>query len=242
MDIVNRQSYLDESYSPNMTTFGERLKEARKDRGLSQASLAKIVGLKQPTIAELESDGKGSSKAALIAKALGVSAVWLSEGKGDKKEKFDNVKVNLTLSISDSVDIPLLAAKGSMGDGNETPDPDLVVDVLRITRPWLDKTLTSVSDLTNLRFIHAMGDSMMPTFNDGDILLVDAGTASVTVDGVYVLSAHDRLFIKRVRRRLDGQFEISSDNISVKTVDVLNGDHEVQVKGRVVWVWNGKRV
>ena len=62
----------------------------------------------------------------------------------------------------------------------------------------------------------------------------------VDVDGVYVLSAHDRLFIKRVRQRLDGQFEVSSDNATVKTVDVLNGEHEIKVHGRVVWAWNGR--
>lgn len=143
---------------------------------------------------------------------------------------------------SESCDIPLLAAHASMGNGNENHDADLVIDVLRITKSWVSKTLNSVTRLNNLRFIHAIGDSMAPTFNDGDILLVDTGVNNVTSDSVYVLDAHNRLFIKRVRRRIDGTFEISSDNPSVKTVDVLNGNNEVMVKGRVVWVWNGKKV
>jgi transcriptional regulator with XRE-family HTH domain len=79
-----------------MSTFGERLREARKEKGLSQGALAKIVGVKQPTIAELESEGKGSSKAALIAKALGVSVLWLSEGRGAKIEsKYDSDKESI---------------------------------------------------------------------------------------------------------------------------------------------------
>jgi phage repressor protein C with HTH and peptisase S24 domain len=83
---------------------------------------------------------------------------------------------------------------------------------------------------------------MHPTFNDGDILMIDTGDKSVTADKIYVLQAHGRLFIKRVRQRIDGVFEISSDNPSVKTVDILNGDHEVEVKGRVLWVWNGRKL
>lgn len=151
-------------------------------------------------------------------------------------------KSSLSDYESNGLDIPLLAATGSMGNGNDSEDGDLVIDVLRVTKQWVHKTLPNVSKVSNLRFIHAMGDSMLPTFNDGDILLVDAGACSVSIDGVYVLDAHNRLFIKRVRRKMDGAYEISSDNPSVKTVDTLNGDHEVSIKGRVVWVWNGKRV
>lgn len=142
----------------------------------------------------------------------------------------------------DSLNIPLLSATGSMGNGHDNEHADLVIDVLRITKQWADKTLSNVSKISNLRFIHAIGDSMNPTFNDGDILLVDTGVKSITSDSVYVLDAHNRLFIKRVRGRMDGTFEISSDNPSVKTVDVLNGNNQVEIKGRVVWVWNGKRV
>lgn len=61
------------------------------------------------------------------------------------------------------------------------------------------------------------------------------------VDGVYVLQANGQLFIKRVTRRLDGVHEISSDNPTVRTVDVLNGSQPVRICGRVVYGWNGRR-
>ena len=35
---------------------------------------------------------------------------------------------------------------------------------------------------------------------------------------------------------------ISSDNATVKTVDVLNGDHRIDILGRVVWCWNGRKL
>lgn len=66
-------------------TIGERIKAARKDADLSQKELAAKVGIKQPTLSELER-GESSSSARLpaIAAALGVSALWLQTGKGPK--------------------------------------------------------------------------------------------------------------------------------------------------------------
>jgi len=140
------------------------------------------------------------------------------------------------------ISVPLLATSASMGPGAEQHD-DVVVGRLTLSPSWVSKTLRPLTKLENLRFIHGYGDSMEPTFVDGDILLVDAGSSDVKVDGIYVLEANDRLYIKRVRQRLDGSYEISSDNPTVKTVDVLtDGSAPVNVKGRVIWVWNGKKL
>ncbi len=119
-------------------------------------------------------------------------------------------------------------------------DEDVIAGQLSLNPNWVSNTLHP-SRQEALRFIHGYGDSMTPTFNSGDVLLVDTGILEVKIDGVYVLCAQNRLFIKRVRQRMDGVFEISSDNPVHKTVDLLNGNHNVRVLGRVIWVWNGRR-
>jgi len=143
---------------------------------------------------------------------------------------------------SDSHEITLMNAYGSMGEGNECQEEDAPVDLIRLKKDWVKEYIRPLTSPKNLYFIHALGDSMMPTLNHGDILLIDAGVKSADIDGVYALRAHKRLFIKRVRQRLDGSHEISSDNPTVKTVDVLNGEHEVEIIGKVVWIWNGRKV
>jgi len=85
---VNRHSIINLVHNIAMNTFGERLHYARKKRGLSQSALAKIVGIKQASVSELESEGKGSSKVYLLAKALKVNPLWLSEGKGEMDSDF----------------------------------------------------------------------------------------------------------------------------------------------------------
>lgn len=86
---------------------------------------------------------------------------------------------------------------------------------------------------------------MSPTFSDGDVLLVDTGLSArdpSSREGVYVLRVDGRNFIKRVTPTFDGKLQVTSDNPSSKTVQTLNGDHQVEVVGRVVWAWNGKRL
>lgn len=139
-----------------------------------------------------------------------------------------------------SVGVPMLAIAASMGRGEDQPPEDIITGTIALSSDWIAQQLRL--DPARLRFINGYGDSMSPTFNSGDVLLVDTGATSVVVDGIYVLATDSRLFIKRVRERLDGRYEISSDNPLVKTVDELDGGHQVDVLGRVVWVWNGRKV
>ena len=69
-----------------MTTFSERLRDARDAAGITQDALAKAIGQKkQSVIASLESgQNKSSSYIPEIAKALRVDAYWLKTGKGER--------------------------------------------------------------------------------------------------------------------------------------------------------------
>ncbi|VVE68899.1 XRE family transcriptional regulator [Pandoraea anapnoica] len=85
---VNRQTDVGlykNAYMTTLSTFGRRLRYARKAAGLTQKELADKVGLKQATISELETDEySGSAKTAAMAEVLGVTALWLAEGKGNR--------------------------------------------------------------------------------------------------------------------------------------------------------------
>jgi transcriptional regulator with XRE-family HTH domain len=73
---------LPEMRTKHRTDFAERLIQARKHAGLSQPQLAKMVGLAQSTIGDLEISGQGSSKVASLARACGVRVLWLERGEG----------------------------------------------------------------------------------------------------------------------------------------------------------------
>lgn len=81
---VNRNSdcYLNQNIG---MTIGERIKAARKAIPMTQGELAAKVGVKQPTLSELErGDSASSAHLPAIAAALGLNALWLQTGKGPK--------------------------------------------------------------------------------------------------------------------------------------------------------------
>ncbi len=150
-------------------------------------------------------------------------------------------EVSIAPQTKEGIHIPLLANTGSMGSGEDHQDEDVMTGSLTLS-PFFIQERIRPSRTEALRFINSYGDSMSPTFESGDVLLVDTGIRDVKINGIYVLSAQSRIFIKRVSQRMDGHFTVSSDNPSEKTVEVLNGDHQVNVLGRVVWVWNGRKL
>ena len=220
---------------------------ARHQRDLPGGQRCKRQNIEQL----LEKDFRTVRYVIALAAAMGTTAEVLAAGKFDPMlnspaggaEMSDAVDDALApLSDETAVRIPLLANAGSMGPGNDLMDADYVIGDMTLSSRWIDQQIQPAS-IRELRFMHAHGESMAPTFSSGDVLLVDAGARDPSsLEGIYVLEVHDKLYIKRVRMRMDGSLEVSSDNINIKTVDVLNGDHELRVLGRVVWAWNGRKL
>lgn len=246
-------------------TLGQNIKQMRSERGWTLADLSERSGVDVGTIHALEQRNSGRSKfAPALARAFGISLEKMVGDESITLGYIDTVELKsagptgheiVSKSNEDGFPsassygadstallVPLLANAASMGTGHELLNEDVLLGTLPLQPKWVQENLRPSSPM-NLRFLHAYGDSMSPTFEGGDILLVDTGQVDPRViDGVYALSANDRLYIKRVRQTLDGRLEVSSDNAKIKTVDELNGDNQVTVHGRVVWVWNGKRL
>lgn len=207
-----------------------------------QSAVARVLNESPQTVKNWESRGVSRAGALKAEEILGVRAAWLLTGEGNMTQESGAALPPMHSPHSDEVRIPLLANAGSMGPGNEVLDGDYVVGDLTLSSHWINQQIKP-ANIRELRFMHAHGESMAPTFSDGDVLLVDAGARDPSsMEGVYVLEVHGKTYIKRVRMRMDGSLEVSSDNANIKTVDVLNGDHEVRVIGRVVWAWNGRKL
>lgn len=89
---VNRNTYLRGYRQAPMvlgmkSTIQSRLKEARIAAGLTQAQLAELVGMRQPTYSQLERGlSKSSTLLPQIAFVLGVQPHWLATGDGPRDE------------------------------------------------------------------------------------------------------------------------------------------------------------
>ncbi len=211
-----------------------------------QSAVGRLLNASPQKLNNWERRGISQSGAIKAQEVIGCSASWLVGESGEMVHKDFTPSPSNQFDVATSGDspaviVPALTNGASMGPGEDMLDEDVVTGQLALSPAWIGLHIKP-SRAGALRFIHGYGDSMAPTFKSGDILLVDTGVVDHRVDGIYVLKAHDRLFIKRVRQRMDGSFEVSSDNPTHKTVDVLNGEAPVSVLGRVVWAWNGQKL
>lgn len=233
--------------------LGSAIEAAIKLKGVTKKEVAAFFGVQPPSIQDWVKRGTiGKEKLPKLwtyfsdvvpASHWGLDAIPATDHVAPLNHKTDNSVVP-AYHAPDAVLVPLLSNCGSMGPGSELLESDVIVGDLALSPHWINQQIRPQNPL-ELRFIHAYGDSMSPTFADGDVLLVDTGLGArdpSSREGVYVLRVDDRNFIKRVTPTFDGKLQVTSDNPSSKTVQTLNGDHQVEVVGRVVWAWNGKRL
>lgn len=81
MTTENNETWFD----PDATTFGDRVTGARQQANMSQADLAKRLGVKLKTLRAWEDDQSEprANKLSMMAGLLNVSLLWLLSGEGD---------------------------------------------------------------------------------------------------------------------------------------------------------------
>jgi phage repressor protein C with HTH and peptisase S24 domain len=104
---------------------------------------------------------------------------------------------------------------------------------------WL-KALTPTSP-SNLSIVRVEGDSMSPTLNAGDEILVDLGDCMERLrDGIYVLRIDDAVVVKRLALNpLGRRVTVQSDNPAYPDWPDCGLD-DINCIGRVIWA--GRKV
>lgn len=100
---------------------------------------------------------------------------------------------------------------------------------------WLKTRTTSSPD--KLRIMHVQGDSMSPTIDHGDVVLVDEGKADLVPDRVYVVRKGEEIYVKRFRKAPDALWFMGDNRArDFEDVKVFPGDENgFAVIGRVLW-------
>ncbi|MDH5637737.1 MAG: S24 family peptidase, partial [Nitrospinota bacterium] len=113
-------------------------------------------------------------------------------------------------------------------------DGDKVIDRIAFRLDWLKSELRL--PVGGLVVVRARGDSMEPTIDEGDILLVDSSQERLTDGGIFVILRGEDLVVKRIQTTADG-FLLVSDNQRYSPEPVrATEDEGPRVIGRVVWV------
>ncbi|QOW46477.1 MULTISPECIES: S24 family peptidase [Acinetobacter] len=225
-------------------TVGDRVRQCRKQKGWSQIKLAKEAQVTQATISHIENNSSDQSKfLPQLAKALSVSVDFLLSGQ----EYIDRKKGNLDDFIvvnggkkgqapnsDEYVLIPKFDVAGSCGSGSIIDHVD-VDGGLVFSENWIKSQNLNIEKLV---VIHAIGDSMYPSVEDGQVLLVDTSDTIPKNSKIYFLCIDGEYYIKRLINMIT-HWVIRSDNPDKNQYpDIeISSDkiHAIQIEGRVCW-------
>ncbi|WP_275934897.1 LexA family transcriptional regulator [Jannaschia seosinensis] len=211
----------------------ERLRARINQLGMSVAEVARGAGINRSFVYDIlrgRSQTPNLDKLTRIAGVVKVEPEWLLSGKG-RVEGDDPITEDYH---NDFVAIQYAAVRPSMGGGAIVETEDGPARDFHFRRAWIRNRLKAAPSM--LRVMAVQGDSMTPTLNDGDVVLVDMNQRNPIPPGVFVL--HDGMGL--VAKRLEHmpmsdppRVRIISDNKQYSPYECTAD--EVNIVGRVRW-------
>jgi phage repressor protein C with HTH and peptisase S24 domain len=227
--------------------YGQRLRYVRRQVGiqmgvenLSQAKFAKILDVHPSTISHVEAGNTRLQPelAKKIEERTGFSQAWMLTGEGNERidSQPENRPGNLRPPIRETIVsgfsfsfIGKVKPRLSGGSGNLVYDENYE-DIYSFRTDWLfQKGLLP----KNMRLAQVNGDSMLPTLEDGDMVLFDTSKTDPLDGKIMVVGIDDYLYVKRIRRSPEGIFLVS-DNKSVYEPWRIDPD-DARWLGQVIW-------
>jgi phage repressor protein C with HTH and peptisase S24 domain len=236
-----------------MRTLAERLTWAREQKGLSQAALAKLSGVSQGTIGNLETGIRQTARKILeIASALDVDPIWLANGQGDPAPSGKLAFVHSAPAGTDPADVSSpFATSGPhirVGDEPDTIPIRLVSLKLRAgftgfeTVPELEdggvlhvpSKVIEQQNLTphHLLAIRVRGCSMEPMLYEDDVVVINTVDKEPVSRGIYAVNWNGESCVKQLLHK-GSQWLLHSMNSEFEAINVRSGHCEII--GRVVY-------
>lgn len=196
----------------NKSELGTRLKAARKAAGWTQQELHKQSGVSQTTLSKLErGEQKSSTDTALLASALGVSAIWLSDGIGDMRNSYKSGNVNGSTQSKEEFVLyqyadPRCNASPYKGASGKSELPTVTVAASTLHR-------LSLSPMDCIAFVQgdASGGTTVATGDQG-IIRADERDPRQHNGRLFAIADGESVFVRRIATRATGGYLITCDN------------------------------
>lgn len=227
-------------------SLGQRIKEKLGDRDF--AWLSRETGISTSALSDVNTKGKipRADNAFKIAQALGVDVEWLLTGHASSRA---HLQSDIRRAMRQSAETDNHAAAVELLDlvsvqeidlayglGGQFSDGPVEVQTHHFPRDWVQSITSAPASM--LTIARGRGDSMQPTIQDGDMVIIDRSQRTIREqDAMWALTIGDFAMIKRVRSRGE-RIQILSDNTLVPMDEAHH--EEINVVGRVIFV--GRRV
>lgn len=188
-------------------------------------------------------DMKASAMIAL-ADACNISLDWLAKGV-EPASSLATSEVQASTAITspggddDALPVKFFEVEPSAGLG-VYPSEWVDAQDFHVSKKFIRQVLGVWSSY--IFFVRVQGDSMTPTIKSGETILVDYAPQDI-VDGIFMLSLHGRLIVKRLSIKDMHNISVISDNPRYNTFDVpmkkmcwasADPDADLRVVGKVV--------
>lgn len=235
-----------------MPSTAEIIERIKLSKGLrSDGEVARALGIKPQTLATSKMRGSIPFEAIIaFCDREGYSLDFLVRGLGLGQEEALRVREpSAPSAVSQPHEtpyampytmVPLVEAEAAASFSGTVPE-DCIKDRFPFNRNWIKKIAGPSRGLANkLVLIRARGQSMQPTINDGELVLVNLGdNARIKNDAIYVVRAPDSgILLKRVVATEDGLLCLS-DNKVFDAFEIKRKPAETlgrYILGRVCWV------
>lgn len=227
-----------------MLTTAEIIDRIKRMKNLATDSeVASLLGLKPQTLATSKMRGSIPYGALIsFCDKEGCSLDLLLRGMELRAEEPLKIKEPEAEREPSYVMVPLVEAEAAAGISGAIPS-DSIKDRYPFKRAWIKKVAGGLGKerLGRLVLVRARGQSMQPTINNGELVLVNlADRYEITNDAIYIIRSPDGgLLVKRLVGLVGGAILCLSDNkvfepfeIGLKPGESV-GNH---VLGRVCWI------
>lgn len=214
--------------------LSDRLKERIASAGSSQAELARAIGVSPQAISKMVRGGTTHSpKLYQIARFLKTSPEYLTGESSDPDAGAGEQRITAAPDDDgDLVEIDMVDLAYGMG-GAFLDSDNVEVAKVKFSQSWLRQFTTSAPHF--LASTRGIGDSMMPTIHDRDVVIIDKSQTRLDMnlgEKIWACVFGGVGMIKRLRPMPDGSVKISSDNQLIR--DELATDGDLFIVGRVV--------
>lgn len=218
-------------YKNTSNPIGVRLKQEMKKQGINTVELARRSGLLTSFFYDVIS-GKSHNpsivKLAKVAEILDIDLDYLVRGKDDNLDTQTTKETN-----RDYISIPRIYTRDSHNGSNiithSTDD-----NTFLFHKDWIKNVICI--DSTNLRCFVVGDDSMIPTMQHDDIVLLDLSKNTPSPPGIFVLFDGLGLTTKRLEYFTEpsrSRIRVIPDNQYYSAYECSISD--VTIIGRVVW-------
>lgn len=200
-----------------MITLGDRLREERNKKGLTQADFAALAGVTKRSQSLYEGNER-TPKADYLAAldAVGVDTHYVVTGKRSNEHisgsslEHEAIPAHLDQRSNDPnvASIPMYDVECAAGSGRDFAD-EKVLGYFHMDRAVLAELKLPADSGA---WVRARGDSMIGTIDDGDYVFVDFTQRDPSREGVYLILMDGERRIKRMQRVAGGGWLLISDN------------------------------